>query len=297
MTKQPTVAADAAAATDAAPVAPPRPAPAAQLTFKRTEQKYLLDAAQRTELLALMGARMTPDEHGPATVRNVYYDTPTALLARRSAEHPAYKEKIRTRCYGVPHLGEPVFLELKKKCDGVVYKRRVHVSPARAAGLLGGTVAPATQIEREIAFAASRYEGLAPVAYLAYDRQAFFSPHDRDFRMTLDANVRVRWECPTLDGPDVADPVLPPRHYILEVKTGCAMPLWLVRWLSANGIRRTSVSKYGRAWQLRGMEGLPVTSRDPAAVGLTPAVTTATPTSPTAPKKGETHARIALRLV
>ena len=259
--------------------APAPEASAVQLTFRRTEAKYLLDATQRDALMQAMRGAMVPDEHGPATVRNVYYDTPTALLARRSAEHPAYKEKIRCRCYGVPRLGDPVFLELKKKCDGVVYKRRVCVSPVRAAGLISGEVEPATQVEREIAFAASRYEGLAPMAYLAYDREAFFSPYDRDFRMTLDANVRVRWTTVCLDGPDVGEPVIAPRHYILEVKTSAAMPLWLVRWLSENGIYRTSVSKYGRAWQLRGANGV-------LPLGV------CRPDQPTT--KGEDHAHLAL---
>lgn len=227
-----------------------------QLTFRRTEAKYLLDPAQRMGLMQAMSGRMVPDEHGPATVRNVYYDTPTALLARRSAEHPAYKEKIRTRCYGAPKPGAPIFLELKKKCDGVVYKRRAEVLPERAEALLAGTAAPKTQIERELAFAASRYEGLAPMAYLAYDREAFFSPYDRDFRMTLDANVRVRWDDVRLDGPDAGRPVLAAGLSILEVKTSAAIPMWLVSWLSANGICRTSVSKYGRAWQLRGIDAL-----------------------------------------
>ena len=31
------------------------------------------------------------------------------------AGHPAYREKIRTRCYGAPHPFDPVLVELKKK--------------------------------------------------------------------------------------------------------------------------------------------------------------------------------------
>lgn len=116
----------------------------AQLVFKRCETKYLLDAGQRAALEDVLAERMVPDEHGPSTVRNVYYDTPTALLARRSAEHPAYKEKIRTRCYGTPHPFDPVFVELKKKCDGVVYKRRCELAPADARELLAGRGQPKT---------------------------------------------------------------------------------------------------------------------------------------------------------
>lgn len=223
----------------------------AQLVFKRYETKFLLDADERVALEELVAARMRPDEHGPATVRNVYYDTPTALLARRSAEHPAYKEKLRTRCYGSPHPFDPVFVELKKKCDGVVYKRRCELPPADAAELLAGRGRPTTQIEREIDWTCRRYEGLRPTAFLAYDRVAYFDPRDRDLRVTFDERVRVRWDDPVLVGPDAGDPVLAPGTSILEVKTVRAFPLWLARYLSAAGIRKTRVSKYGRAWELR----------------------------------------------
>ena len=35
-----------------------------------------------------------------------------------------YKEKFRLRSYGVPGPEDTVFLELKKKYKGVIYKRR-----------------------------------------------------------------------------------------------------------------------------------------------------------------------------
>lgn len=34
------------------------------------------------------------------------------------AGHPAYREKIRTRCYGIPYPFDPVFFELKKMRRG-----------------------------------------------------------------------------------------------------------------------------------------------------------------------------------
>ena len=228
--------------------------PAAQLTFKRYETKYLLDPDQRAVVLALVEKNMRPDEHGPATVRNVYYDTPTALLARRSAERPVYKEKLRTRCYGAPHPFDPVFVELKKKFEGVVYKRRCQLPPADAEELLRGRGRPQTQVEREIDWTARSYEGLAPMAYLAYDRLAFFSPADRDLRVTLDDGVRVRWEDVSLFGADEGRPVLPFGATILEVKTMGGMPAWLVAELSRLGVRKAGVSKYGRAWELRGVD-------------------------------------------
>ena len=104
------------------PVAP-KP-PAAQLTFRRTEAKYLLGLAQREELLRLMASRMMPDEHGPSTVRNVYHDTPTALLARRSAEKPDSAPKCHGyRGYGSNLLPYPGF------CGGARRSRGSLASP------------------------------------------------------------------------------------------------------------------------------------------------------------------------
>ena len=223
---------------------------APKLTFERRETKFLLSAGQREALEALARAHMRPDEHGPATVRSVYYDTPTYLLARRSAERPAYKEKLRTRAYGQPHPFDPVFVELKKKHDGVVYKRRCQLSPTEARELLAGRGRPRTQIERELDWAARSYEGLHPTAFLAYERVAWVDAEGRDLRLTFDENIRARWEDVELAGDDAGVALTQPGQVLLEVKSMYAMPLWLVGFLSAEKIRKTSFSKYGGAFRL-----------------------------------------------
>lgn len=232
-----------------------------QMVFKRYEIKYQLTDAQRTKLEREMMAHMVPDEHGPSTVRNIYYDTPTHLLARRSAEHPYYKEKIRLRSYAPASDDSPVFLELKKKCDGIVYKRRCTLVQADANALLVGERDPKTQIEREIAFSASRYEGLAPAMFVAYDREAFYAQDDHEFRMTFDRAVRCRAQAISLAGSADGHVLMPDEQSLLEVKCASGMPLWLVDFLSAEGIFKGKFSKYGAAvaWQLgEERSGMPV---------------------------------------
>ena len=163
-----------------------------QLTFKRYEIKYLLTHEQQDRLRILMDLYMTPDEWGPSTVCNVYCDTPTNLLVRRSAEHPMYKEKVRVRSYGVRAATDPVFVELKKKYDGVVYKRRCTLDAASARDLIAGRGTPSTQIERELDYTCRRYGGLEPSLFVAYDREAFYAKDDHEFRMTCDRRVRYR---------------------------------------------------------------------------------------------------------
>ena len=102
-------------------------------TFERRELKYRITDAQRAALEAAFGTQMIPDEHGESTICNIYYDTADYRLIRASLEKPAYKEKLRLRSYGVTEPGGEVFLELKKKYKGIVYKRRITL-PEDAAG-------------------------------------------------------------------------------------------------------------------------------------------------------------------
>lgn len=222
-----------------------------QLTFRRTEIKYVLSDEQCHSLLAAMEGRMVADEWGASTVCSVYYDTPTDLLARRSLNHPLYKEKVRARSYGPRRPGSTVFVELKKKFDGVVYKRRAAMGEEAARALLAGHGRPATQIERELDSTVRRYGGLLPRAFIAYDREAFYAADDRDFRMTFDRRARCRWTDLTLTSSSEGQLLLPGGETILEVKGSRAMPLWLARWLSSERLFKASFSKYGAAYQMR----------------------------------------------
>lgn len=71
---------------------------------------------------------MTKDEYGKHTISNIYFDTGNFELIRHSIEKPVYKEKLRLRAYGQVTEKSRVFVELKKKYDGIVYKRRAELS-------------------------------------------------------------------------------------------------------------------------------------------------------------------------
>ena len=88
-------------------------------------------AQQQRFLLEGMAPYRKKDAYGAYTICNIYYDTGDWRLIRKSLEKPVYKEKLRVRSYGVPTGDDKVFVELKKKYDGVVYKRRVAMTAAR----------------------------------------------------------------------------------------------------------------------------------------------------------------------
>ena len=98
---------------------------AIQYCFERYEKKYFLTPAQQEYLRCRMEPYVKVNDYGEYTTCNIYYDTDDWRLVRESIEKPAYKEKLRVRSYGVPAEGEKIFVELKKKCGGIVYKRRI----------------------------------------------------------------------------------------------------------------------------------------------------------------------------
>ena len=220
-------------------------------TFERRELKYRITDAQRAALEAAFGTQMIPDEHGESTICNIYYDTADYRLIRASLEKPAYKEKLRLRSYGVTEPGGEVFLELKKKYKGIVYKRRI-TPPEDAAGEFIAGRAPLGehgQIGREIEYFTVFYAPLLPAVHLSYERSAWFSREDRDLRITFDKSIRFRQEDVSLTLPAGGRRILPEGESLMEIKAAAALPLWLVSELDTLGIYQSTFSKYGEAYK------------------------------------------------
>lgn len=99
--------------------------------FNRYEHKYLLDQETFEKVIKILDMHMVPDvyneDHVPYTIANIYYDTPDDYLIRASLGRPIYKEKLRLRSYGIPNADSLVFLEIKKKFNGIVNKRRTQL--------------------------------------------------------------------------------------------------------------------------------------------------------------------------
>ena len=170
--------------------------------FQRFEIKYLLDSRQRAIVEQAFRGRMLPDPHGESSICNIYYDTPDYRLIRDSLEKPVYKEKLRLRSYGRVMPEEKVFLELKKKYRGVVYKRRIELAEDQAVAYMAGRceLPYDCQIGREIDYFRLFYRGLEPAVYLCYDRSPWFSAEDPNLRATFDKNIRWRQEDMALTG-------------------------------------------------------------------------------------------------
>lgn len=222
----------------------------AQEVFKRYEKKYLLSREQYTALLAGMEGKIQQDEYGEYTICNIYFDTPDYELIRTSLEKPEYKEKLRLRSYGAPGREDMVFVEMKKKFDGVVYKRRAAMTLAQAEDYLYRGVNPdgESQIMHELLWFTARYS-LKPAVCLTYDRAAYVGIEEEELRITFDTRIRFRETELYLEKGCEGEALLPEDKILMEVKVANRMPLWMSHLFSELEIFPISFSKYGIYFQ------------------------------------------------
>ncbi len=222
-----------------------------QTVFKRYELKYMLTSTQKDKLENLMSAYMIPDKYGKTTIRNIYYDTDSYLLIRRSIEKPTYKEKLRIRSYGSSKDNDKIFVELKKKYKSVVYKRRIELPEIQATSWLNRQHCSVdkNQISQEIDYFLSFYKNLHPVIFLSYEREAYFANSDPSFRVTFDNNILFRHDNLSLNSDVYGTSILPKETYLMELKCSGGIPLWMTNFLSEEHIYKTSFSKYGTVYK------------------------------------------------
>lgn len=226
----------------------------------RRELKYLVSEADRDRLHARLAPFVRADARagGPGrpsyTVRSVYFDTPDLRDYHEKVSGIQVRRKLRIRVYDRPGDGSPVFLEVKRKHGGAVWKDRAALTADIVAPLLaGGDPVDAVPATERVATARFLYrlrrEARRPVLLVTYDREPLVGRLDPSLRITLDRRLRCA-PYPVL-GPDlrglyVERPLRPTLdgRFILEVKFDRVFPSWLRFILSEFGLRREALSKY-----------------------------------------------------
>lgn len=218
--------------------------------FERIEKKFWMSAKQYQALLPLFDEKMNRDRYGVSTICNIYYDTPDYMLIRRSIERPLFKEKLRLRSYGIPGDEDMVFVEIKRKLNGIGYKRRISVSFAEAKRLCRGEpiLCDNPQIEAELLAFIERYHP-QPMVYLTYRRYAMTAKDDPEFRVTIDRDLRYRMSDPENPGEDGMKPIMEDESSVLmEIKAPGAIPQRLTDEMSKLKIYQAPFSKVGTCY-------------------------------------------------
>ena len=215
--------------------------------MKRYELKFHLTKQQVDYFKEEILNHMKIDKYGLTTISSIYYDTSDNRLINRSIEKPFFKEKLRLRSYGDYRNNSPLFLEIKRKNEKIVYKRRImtNIDKVNRFFLLDEEFGD-TQIDRELKAFKDQYGTLQAKYLIIYDRVAYYQ-EDSDVRITLDMNPRYRVNNLEFKDLNDATPLLDKDEAILEVKVQHSIPLWLVEILTKGKIYQTSFSKVGIA--------------------------------------------------
>jgi len=227
--------------------------------FKRFEKKFILSESQYKSLLPILCEYMNPDKYckngNNYSIYSIYYDTHDNQVIRHSINKPYYKEKLRLRSYKSPiDENDKVFLELKKKINGIVNKRRATLTLKEADMFLKYRKRPDSmdylnnQVLDEIEYYLAN-NNVSPKVFISYSRKAFFGKNDKDFRITFDSNIISRRDNLSLKMGSYGDEILPKGYYLMEVKILGAIPIWLTKVLSEFKIYSTHFSKYGNEYK------------------------------------------------
>jgi len=228
--------------------------------LSRHECKYLVPVHALDRVRANMRPFMRPDEFavdkpgGRYQVTSVYLDSPDLALYQMTADGIKNRFKLRMRWYG-DDVDQPVFLEIKRRADLVVRKRRAAVDLATAANvLLNGTRPTSLQIDglaalpavREFSSLASRARA-RPVLLVRYWREAYESLGPDPLRITFDTSLeyamtktgallgrgeKLVWKSTPNDGA------------IIEIKFTELYPAWVRDLITELQLQKQSVPKY-----------------------------------------------------
>ena len=275
-------------------------------TFARKEKKYLITKGQCEAIKQGLANHMRLDDYGATRIDSLYLDTPGHDLICRSLEKPLYKEKLRIRSYGAFSEANVVFVEIKKKYKGIVYKRRVRMSSAGAQAYIagmgyedaqrlhpiaGGDVAVELspgkcQIAREVDAFFARYPSLEPAMLISCMREAWcrIDPEDENCvdRITFDENISYvdLFETQSVR----RRPVMSSDMVVMEIKCAGGYPIWLCDLLSQCNAYPRSFSKYGNAFKRVLAERGDIAVRDSQAGKV---VVDHVPANPGKPKRDE----------
>ncbi len=228
-------------------------------TFKRMEKKVVLPTSLVPCLLDDLQAFMVPDSYNkngkPYMICNLYFDGEDDHVIRQSVDLPRYKEKLRLRSYGVPTPDTRVFLEIKKKLNGVGTKRRTHLPLADVNAYLQTGIHPPglsyidEQVLREIDYYRS-HQTVVPRVYVSYLRNAYFAADDPSFRVTFDSDILTRRYDLDLTLGRYGESALSPGKTLMEVKFSGAVPLRFARIMSQYDLTFHTFSKVGTDFKL-----------------------------------------------
>ena len=223
----------------------------------RHECKYVVPPAVAEQLLRRVEAHVAPDQHaakigGTYPISSLYLDDAVNTLYRETVEGRAHRFKLRIRSYE-DRADLPVFLEVKRRHNGIVQKLRCPVPRQALPDLLRGdtTVVPELPPHQrqplEEFVRLQQMQRAFPKLLVRYRRQAFVGCDEPTVRVTFDREMAASVEAESLVRHSGRFERLPLPGVIVEIKFTDQCPAWLTTSVRACELQRRSFSKYCRS--------------------------------------------------
>ena len=188
-------------------------------------------------------AKHHPDGRYP--ISSLYLDSPNLALYQSTAKGLKNRFKLRVRTYS-DTPSDPVFFEVKKRMNGIVYKFREAVSREEAVDLLERNsldTPPDTDLSKFITL--RELHGAEPLMRVKYMREAYVSQNADPVRITFDDELEGAVTLDAEFSHEEGDWLsVPMDHTILEVKFTNLYPSWVSKLVQEFQLERTSVPKY-----------------------------------------------------
>jgi len=227
-----------------------------QENFLRYEFKYILNNSLKQSVEKELRHFMQLDrfverfENKKYLVRSLYFDDPVYTFYYEKTDGLMHRQKFRIRTYSLQYDENiPILLELKGRYNNFVYKNRTQIAHNKDlihdAFLLTDNIIKKKHNNVFEQFSYDRFrKNIKPVMLIDYQRRAYQSKYDYEFRITFDGELYGTHTTDLFPKDEVKKRKLIDGYTIMEVKFRKHVPPWFHRIMIKYQLNRVSISKY-----------------------------------------------------
>ncbi len=223
--------------------------------FLRYEFKYILATEKKEHIESELSHFMQLDpfveqfKNKKYLVRSLYFDDPVYSFYYEKTDGLMHRQKFRIRTYATEYNANiPVMLELKGRYNNFVYKHRTVIEHSsdnihNVFTLLSCLDKDENPVSQQFIYDRFRKK-IKPVMLIDYQRRAFQSKYDYEFRITFDGDLYGMQTEQLFPDDHLFRRKLLDGYTIMEVKFRKHVPPWFHRIMIKYQLNRISVSKY-----------------------------------------------------
>jgi hypothetical protein len=224
--------------------------------FLRYEFKYILDDTLKVAVEQELRHFMQLDpfverfENKKYLVRSLYFDDPFYTFYYEKTDGLMHRQKFRIRTYSLKYDAKiPIMLELKGRYNNFVYKNRTEIAHNKESikdvFTLTNNVIQKKNNNVLNQFTYDKFKKkIKPVMLIDYQRRAYQSKYDYEFRITFDGELYGTHTSDLFPKDEVKKRKLIDGYTIMEVKFRKHVPPWFHRIMIKYQLTRVSISKY-----------------------------------------------------